>query len=123
MEIQQALLQASTQDILLKLVFNIVALLAAASFLKGVEIKDLSKAVVAAIILALLNATMGAILDFFSFPLRILTLGLFSFVVDALVLLVASYFLEGFSIRNFWSAFLLAILMAIFNSILFSLFV
>ena len=122
MEIQEALLQSSTGHLLFKTFLNAAALFAAASLLEGVVLKDFTRALITAIILSILNATVGAILDFFAIPLRIITLGIFSFVVDAFIILLTSYFLKGFTVKNFWSAFLLAILLAVFNTILYGLF-
>jgi putative membrane protein len=103
---------------LLKILLNAVALMIGARLLKGVAIEDFIRALVIALLLSVLNATLGNLLDFLTTPLRYLTLGLFSFVVDAALLLLAAHFLKGFAIETFKSAFLLAILLAIFNTIL-----
>jgi len=103
---------------LLKILLNAVALMIGARLLKGVEIEDFIRALVIALLLSVLNATLGNLLDFLTTPLRYLTLGLFSFVVDAAMLLLAAHFLKGFAIEAFKSAFFLAILLAIFNTIL-----
>ncbi len=117
-----ALVQASLGHILLKTLLNALALMAGAHLLRGVEVADFTRALIVAVLLSVLNATLGAILDWLSFPLRILTLGLFSFVVDAVVLLLAAYLLKGFTIRNFGSAFFLAIVLAIVNGFLYAIF-
>ena len=65
----------------------------------------------------LLNATLGNFLDWISTPMRWITLGLFSFVVDAVVLMVADYFLKGLKIKNFWYALGLAVIIAVVNSL------
>ncbi len=103
---------------LLKILLNAVALMIGARLLKGVAIEDFIRALVIALLLSVLNATLGNLLDFLTTPLRYLTLGLFSFVVDAALLLLAAHFLKGFAIETFKSAFFLAILLAIFNTIL-----
>lgn len=106
----------------LKFILNALALMAGAHFLNGVRIDDFVRAMLVAIVLAVLNATLGGVLDFITTPLRYLTLGLFSFVVDGALLLIAAYFLKGFHIDNFKSAFFLAILLAIFNTVLYGIF-
>ncbi|MCG8331966.1 MAG: phage holin family protein [Chitinophagales bacterium] len=116
------LLDTSIGEMLLKVVLNALTLMAGTYFLKGVEIEDFTRAVIVAVLLAFLNATLGSFLDFISIPLRFLTLGLFSFVVDAAMLLLAAHFLRGFKIDNFLSAFLLAILLGVFNSIVYAIF-
>ena len=116
------LLDTSIGEMLLKVVLNALTLMAGTYFLKGVEIEDFTRAMIVAVLLAFLNATLGSFLDFISIPLRFLTLGLFSFVVDAAMLLLAAHFLRGFKIDNFLSAFLLAILLGVFNSIVYAIF-
>ncbi|TXB64148.1 phage holin family protein [Phaeodactylibacter luteus] len=105
-------------DLILTLLINAVALMAGAHLLKGVDVEDFARALIVAVALALLNATLGNILDFITTPLRFLTLGLFSFVVDGAMLLIAAYFLKGFTVQNFGSAFLLALIMAVVNTLL-----
>ncbi len=107
---------------LIKVLLNALALMAGAYFLKGVEIEDFTRALIVAVLLALLNATLGSFLDFITTPLRFLTLGLFAFVVDAALLLLVDYFIKGFKIKNFLSAFLLAIILAVMNSVLYAIF-
>ena len=116
------LLDSSLGEMFIKVVLNALTLMAGTYFLKGVEIEDFTRAVIVAVLLAFLNATLGSFLDFISIPLRFLTLGLFSFVVDAAMLLLAAHFLRGFKIDNFLSAFLLAILLGVFNSIVYAIF-
>lgn len=116
------LLDGGLVTMLVKVLLNGLAIMAGAYFIKGVEVEDFSRALIVAVILAILNATLGNVLDFITMPLRVLTLGIFSFVVDAILLLLASYFLNGFKVKTFVSAFFLAILLAIFNSILYGIF-
>lgn len=103
---------------LVKLLLNTLALFVAAYLLKGVFIKDFTRAIILALVLALLNSTLGAVLNFLTAPLNWITLGLFSLVVDAIVLMIAAYFLKGFEIKSFVWAVFLAITLAIFNAIL-----
>ncbi len=113
---------AGSGSFLLNMLLNAVALFAGAYLLKGVEIKDFLRALIVAVVLALLNATLGKILSFLAFPVIVLTLGIFSWVINAFVILLASRFLEGFTVRSFWWALALAIIIAIFNSLLFGVF-
>ena len=108
---------------LVKMLLNALALFAAAYFLKGVKISGFVQAIIVAIVLSILNVTLGRIVDFFTAPINWITLGLFSFVVDAIIILLAANFLKGFSVKGFWSAFWLAVLLAIFNSVLFQIYV
>mgnify|MGYP002078681931 CR=1 FL=1 len=108
----------SLGTLLVKMLLNALALMVGAYFLKGVHIQDFTRALIIAIIVALLNSTLGSFFDFLTTPLRFLTLGLFSFVVDAVILLIAAHFMKGFKIDSFVSAFFLAIVLAITNGVL-----
>lgn len=109
-------------ELLIKIILNAAALFAAAYLMKGVEIKDFTRAVIIAVILSLLNATIGNFLDFITTPLRWITLGIFSFVVDAAILLIAAHFMKGFEVKGFGTAFFLAIVLSIFNAVLHGLY-
>ncbi|MAT55502.1 MAG: hypothetical protein CMN32_13580 [Saprospirales bacterium] len=104
-------------DFILTILINALAVWLGARILAGVEIKDFGRAVVTGLVLVLLNATLGNFLDWISTPMRWITLGLFSFVVDAVVLMVADYFLKGLKIKNFWYALGLAVIIAVVNSL------
>jgi putative membrane protein len=104
-------------ELVLTVVINAAAVWLGAQVLRGVEVTDFPRALVIGVVLAFLNATLGGFLDFVSTPIRWLTLGLFSFVVDAVVLMVTDYFMKGLKIKNFWWALALAFLVGIINSI------
>jgi len=110
-------LQAQTglSGTIIRIIITAGALFTGAWLLKGVTFRDFGQAILGAVVLAVLNATLGRILDFLSIPFTILTLGLFSLVVDAVILWLTSRILKGFEISSAWYAFLLAVLMAIFN--------
>ena len=110
--------QTTGNNFLIQIILNALALLLAASLLKGVEVKNFVSAIIVAIVLAVLNATLGAFMDLISAPLRWLTLGLFAFIVDAIVILVTAHFMKNFRVNGFISAVYLAFAMSIFNLIL-----
>lgn len=101
---------------------NAVALIISASVLDGVEIRGFVKSLIVAIVVALLNATIGAFLKVLTFPISVLTLGLFTFVINALILKITANLISGFYIRSFGRAFLLSLILALINSVLFSIF-
>ncbi len=105
--------QAGLGSFLVNVLLMSLVLMGAAYLLNGVEIEDFPRAII--VVLALLNATLGGFLDFITTPLRWITLGLFSLVVDAIVLMTAAYFLKGFTIKNFSWALLMAIFVSIAN--------
>lgn len=103
-------------------ILNACALLLGASLLRGVEVKNFFSAVIVAVILALLNATLGAFMDLLSAPLRWITLGLFAFIVDAVVILITAHYMKNFKVDGFAPAVYLAVALSIFN-ILLSIFI
>ena len=105
-------------DLIIKVLINAAVLYGAAYILSGVEIKDAIRAIITAIVIALLNSTVGKIMDFFATPVTWLTLGLFTFVIDAIVIMIADYFLKGFQVKNFIWAVILAVILSVANSVL-----
>lgn len=89
--------------------------------LPGVHFSDFVSTIVFALVLALVNLIVTPILKILGLPLTILTLGLFSLVINALVILLVDYFVDGMTIDGFWWAFLFSILLSIVTSVLGSL--
>ena len=83
-----------------------VAILIAAMIVPGMEIVDnqLSTAIIAAGVLGLMNLFIRPVVVVLTLPLSILTLGLFYFCINALLLKLAAYFVAGFEVRGFWAA-------------------
>ncbi len=104
-------------DIIITILANSFAIWLGAQLLRGVEVTDFTRAVIVGVVVALLNITLGALLDFITTPLRWITLGIFAIVVDAIVLMFADYLLKGLKIKNFWWAIALAIVVSVVNSI------
>jgi len=99
---------------------NAVALIISASLINGVYIKGFGKAVIVAIVLALLNATVGAFLKVLTYPISVITLGIFTFVVNAFVLRITASLVDGFEIKSFGKAFILSLILALINGVLFT---
>ena len=89
---------------------------ALAHLLSGIHVKDFWKALIFAIVLALLNMFVRPFLIILTLPVTFITLGLFLFVVNALVVLLASRFVDGFSIDGFWWALLFSLILSIITS-------
>lgn len=92
-----------------------LALLLVAHIVPGFEVASFGSALVAALVVGFLNATLGFLLKLLTLPLSILTLGLFFFVVNAIILLVASAIVPGFHIRSFVAALLGAIVLTLIH--------
>ena len=83
----------------------------------GFYVQSWGAAIIAALLLGLLNATFGAILKLLTLPLILVTFGLFSFVVNAVILLLVALIVPGFSINGFWPALLAALILAAVDTI------
>lgn len=84
----------------------------------GFYVDGASAALIAALVIGLVNATLGIFLKVITLPLTILTLGLFWFVINAIMLELASIFVPGFHVRSFASAFWGGIVLGLVNMIL-----
>jgi putative membrane protein len=87
--------------------------------LSGIEIDSFWTAIVVAIVLAILNAIIKPLLIILTLPITIVTLGLFLFVINALIILLASHFVSGFRVDGFWWALLFSLLLSLVTSILY----
>jgi putative membrane protein len=84
-------------------------------FVRGFHVSSVPAALIAALVIGLINATLGVVLKIVTFPLTILTLGIFWFVINALMLELASKIVRGFQIDTFASAFWGAIILSLVN--------
>ncbi len=105
-------------NLLIAWLLSALLLLVIAHILPGFELAGLVPALIAVVVVGLINATLGLILRAIAFPLTVLTLGLFSLVINALVLKAAAALLPGFSIRGFSPALIAAILLALLHLML-----
>ena len=104
--------------LLLNWILSAVAILATASVLPGIRVEGFFMALLAAVIIGFVNGTLGALLKFVTFPLTLLTLGLFWLVINAFMLMLASWLAPGFEVTNFFAAFFGALLLSLINMIL-----
>lgn len=103
-------------------IVSAVALLITSKIVSGFEIKDFKTSMWASAVVGLFNMLLRPILLFLTFPVNILTLGLFTFVVNAAILRMASSFFKDFKIAGWWPAIWGAVVLTIMNMILFSIF-
>jgi putative membrane protein len=90
-----------------------VAILLASTIVPGIRVASLTTAIIAAAILGIINTFLRPVLLILTLPLTILTLGVFAFVLNALMLLLVAYFVPGFEVNGFFSAFLGALIISI----------
>ncbi|WP_316792759.1 phage holin family protein [Pedobacter frigoris] len=94
-----------------------LAVFLGAKLVPGVSVDGYGTAIIAAILIALANATIGFILRVLTFPVNFLTLGLVSFIISVLMILLVDNLMAGFSTTGFWAAAILAIVVAIIKAI------
>ena len=99
------------------------SLMVAAYLIPGIQLQGIGPALIAPIVIGLVNATIGFLVKIITFPITILTLGIFLLVINALMLMFAAYLVPGFAVAGFWPAFFGAIVLSIVSMILRSLFV
>lgn len=103
---------------LVSLLLSAVAVFAAAYIVPGVQIDGFVTALIVAIVLGLVNATIGLFLKMLTAPLNWLTLGLVSLVINVLMVLLVDNFIIGFGTNGFWAAAIFALVLAIIQSFL-----
>ncbi len=95
-----------------------LALFLVAHLVPGFYLSGIKAALIAALVIGLVNATLGLVLKVITFPLTVLTLGIFWFVINAFMIVLASKLVSGFEVRGFGPAFIGAIVLALVNLLL-----
>jgi len=95
-----------------------LSLIIVAHIVPGFEVSGFGTALIAAIVIGLVNATLGLILKILTLPLTIVTFGLFFLVINALMLKFVAFLVPGFAVHYFWSAFFGAIVLSLVNFVL-----
>jgi|SRR3989344_612978 len=104
--------------ILINWTVSALAILTASYLLPGVHVASFVAALAAAVVLGIINAIIKPVLLILTLPINILTLGLFTFVINVLVILLAANLVPGFSVDSFWWALIFSIVLSIINSFL-----
>lgn len=108
-------------DILIHVLVSGLAVLITAKLLKGVSVDGFGTAAVVAVVLGVVNAVLGPLLIILTLPINVLTLGLFTFVIIAVLVQFVAVIVPGFRVTSFWWALGFAFILAIVNSTLHSL--
>ena len=103
---------------LIRLAVNSLAILIVTHIVRGIEVTSTVTAVVAAFVLGIVNAFLRPIIILLTLPINILTLGLFTFVINALMLELVSWLIPAFHIDTFWTAIGGAIVITIVSFLL-----
>jgi putative membrane protein len=107
--------------LIVRLLVNTIAVYVTAVILKaGVTVPDLATALIVAIVLGVVNTVLKPMLILLTLPINILSLGLFTFVINAIIILVVSYLVPGFKVASFWWALLFSLVLSVLSSLLHS---
>jgi len=106
------------KGLLIRWLFLTVAILVAAHLIEGIEVKGFWSACLAAAILGVLNAFFRPVLILLALPINILTLGLFTFVINAVLMMMVSGVVGGFEVYGFWSALLGSLVISVISWLL-----
>ena len=104
--------------LLLVWVINTAALIAVAYLMPSIQVSSFGAALVAALVLGLVNAVVRPVLGLLTLPVTVLTLGLFIFVLNGLLFWMVGTWLEGFDVGGFWSGVIGALLFSIVSWLL-----
>ncbi len=106
-------------NFLLRIVITAVVAFALSSVLPGIHIDTFWTAIVLSLVLAVLNFLLKPLLIILTLPITILTFGFFLFIINALIVLLASKFVDGFRVRSFGWALLFSLLLSLLTSLLY----
>lgn len=108
-------------NLLFKIIISSLAVFLTAYILKGVQVDGFLTAISVAIVLALLNGFLKPLLVLLTIPVTLFTLGFFLLVINASIILLADYFVDGFAVDGFWWALLFSLVLSVITSIMESL--
>lgn len=109
-------------NLIIRLLITAVVAFLLTKILPGVEFAGFGTAIIFSVVLGLLNLFVKPILSLFGLPLTIITLGLFALVINAAIILIADYFIDGMAVDGFWWAFVFSILLTLVTSLANSMF-
>lgn len=106
---------------IINILLSSIAVFVTAHILRGVHVENFGTAVVVAVVLGIINAFIRPLVFLLTLPINILTLGLFTFVIIALLVMLVSMIVPGFHVDGFWWALAFGVVLAIINAFLNSL--
>jgi len=105
-------------NFIIRLLVNALAVMVSAYLLPGVRVKDFVTALILAVVLAILNLLVKPILVILTLPVTIITLGLFLFVINAIIILLASKLVDGFKVDGFFWALIFSLILSLVSGIM-----
>ena len=101
---------------IIRFLLNGLAVVLTAYLLPGVDVTDYWTSLIVAMVLIIANVIIKPVLIILTIPITIVTLGLFLLVINAILILMADYLVDGFSVDGFWWALLFSLILSLFNS-------
>lgn len=109
------------KGLIIRWALNALALLLTAWIMPGIEVKGFGAALITALVLGIVNAFLKPLVLLFTLPLNIFTLGLFTFVINAGMLMITASAVRGFTVAGFWAALFGSIILSLISGLLSSL--
>ena len=107
---------------LLKMILTTLAILLVTNVYSGIQVDSVTTAVIAAVVLALINTIVRPVIVLLTLPISMLTLGLFLLVINACMLSLAAWLVNGFDVGGFWDAliasFIISVVVALLNGLI-----
>ncbi len=100
-----------------RILLTALALLVVAAYVPGIEVDGLYPAMIAAVALGLLNVLVKPILVILTFPITVITIGLFLLVINAVLFWFAASFIDGFAVAGFWPALIGSLVVSLISTI------
>lgn len=101
-----------------KIILSALAVLVLSNFLPGISVESIESALVLAIVLGFLNTFLKPLLVLFTLPVTIFSLGLFLLVLNAIIVFIAAYFVNGFDVSGWLAAIIFGALMTIAETVI-----
>lgn len=103
-------------QVITQLVIQVFSLFIVSSILPGFTLTDFRAAIVAAVVIGVINTFIRPVIQLIAFPITVLTLGIFSFIINVLLLMVAASIVPGFKIDGFFTAAIASIVLALISA-------
>ncbi|KKP37487.1 hypothetical protein A2483_04420 [Candidatus Peregrinibacteria bacterium RIFOXYC2_FULL_33_13] len=107
-------------NFLIKSLAVLITILITARLLPGIQVKNMSAAIIGALVLALINTFVKPVLLFLTLPINVLTLGLFTIVLNALLVMLADRLVSGFEVKNFWWAVVFSLVLTLVSMVVYN---
>ena len=107
---------------ILRLILTTLAILLVTNVYSGIQVDSVTTAIIAAVVLALINTIVRPVIVLLTLPISMLTLGLFLLVINAAMLYVAAWLVNGFDVGGYWDAliasFIISVVVALLNGLI-----